>query len=130
VKGSGASDVLHKGAMENKLNLICDTGNFGSKKCKLLWWGLADFAFGWSLESGGLFYGGAFGRNLASVVVKIFSYLIQLAKKCYKICVFNAICRGNAAVTCITAQHKKGLFPSIWTGCTNLVFCIVYKPIA
>jgi hypothetical protein len=34
-------------------------------------------AFGWSLESGGRFCVGAFGRNLASVAVKMFSHLIQ-----------------------------------------------------
>jgi hypothetical protein len=30
----------------------------------------------WILESGGRIYVGAFGRNLASVAVKMFSYLI------------------------------------------------------
>jgi hypothetical protein len=42
----------------------------------LLWWGLAESAFGESLESDGLFCVGAFGRNVASVAVKIFSHLI------------------------------------------------------
>jgi hypothetical protein len=32
--------------------------------------------FGWSLESGGKFCVGAFGRNLALVAVDIFSHLI------------------------------------------------------
>jgi hypothetical protein len=30
----------------------------------------------WSVDSGGWFYVGAFGRNLASVTVKMFSHLI------------------------------------------------------
>jgi hypothetical protein len=37
-----------------------------------LWWGLAESAFGGSLESGGLFCVGAFGRNMASVTVNMF----------------------------------------------------------
>jgi hypothetical protein len=41
-----------------------------------LWWGLAEFVFGGRLESGGRFCGGAFGRNLASVAVKMFSNLV------------------------------------------------------
>jgi hypothetical protein len=41
-----------------------------------LWWGLAKSAFSRSLESGGRFCVGAFGRHMASVVVKVFSYSI------------------------------------------------------
>jgi hypothetical protein len=44
---------------------------------------VAESAFGGSLESGGRFCVGAFGRNLASVAVKIFSHLIYLIKKFY-----------------------------------------------
>jgi hypothetical protein len=50
---------------------------------KLLW-GLAESAFGGSLESGGRFCVGAFGRNLASVAKKMFSYLIYFIKAFYK----------------------------------------------
>jgi hypothetical protein len=72
-----------------------------------LWWGLAESAFGWSLESGGLFCVGAFGRNLASVAVKMCSHSIHFINKFDKFCTFNMICKGNAAINCITLQHKK-----------------------
>jgi hypothetical protein len=73
-----------------------------------LWWGIAESAFGGSLESGGRFYVGAFGRNLASVTVKMFSHLIQFIKKFYKFCDFNAIFKYNAARNCTVVQQKKG----------------------
>jgi hypothetical protein len=60
---------------------------------------------------------GAFGRNLASVAVKMFSHLIYFIKKFYKFCTFNVICKDNAVVNCITVQHKKG---SPLTGRTTL----------
>jgi hypothetical protein len=60
-----------------------------------------------SVESGGRFCVGAFGRNLASVVVKSFSGLIYFIKKFYKDFTFNAICKDNAAIKCITVQHTK-----------------------
>jgi hypothetical protein len=62
---------------------------------------------GRSLESGGQFCVGAFGRNLASVVMKMFSHLIYFAKKFYKFCTFGAICKDNAAINCITVKHKN-----------------------
>jgi hypothetical protein len=54
--------------MRKKLKSSPDGGDFGSKKCKTrLWWriwlGLAELAFGGSLESGGLFCVGAFGKE-------------------------------------------------------------------
>jgi hypothetical protein len=61
-----------------------------------LWWSLAEFAFDGSLESGGRFCVGAFGRNLASVAVKMFAHLIYLKINFYKFCTFNAICKANA----------------------------------
>jgi hypothetical protein len=63
------------------------------------------------LLSGGRFCIGAFGRNLAAVAVKMYSYLIYFVQKFYKFCTFNAICKNNAAKNCVTVQHKKGLFP-------------------
>jgi hypothetical protein len=80
--------------------------------------GLAESAFGGSLESGGRFCVGAFGRNLASVAVKMFSHLIYFKKEFYKFCTFNAICKYDAAVNCITVQHKKGPFLSTLMGHT------------
>jgi hypothetical protein len=72
-------------------------------------------AFGGSLESGGRFCVGGFGRNLASVAVKMFSNLIYFTKKFYKFRTFNEIFKDNA-INCIAVQHKKGSFPSTLTG--------------
>jgi hypothetical protein len=96
--------------MRKKLKLSSDGGDSGTKKCKR---GYGD-AYGrvWrSIESGGRFCVGAFGRNLASVAVKMFSHLIYLIKKFEKFCTFNAICEDNAAINCNTVQNKKDSFP-------------------
>jgi hypothetical protein len=76
--------------------------------------------FGGSLESGSLFLVGVFGRNLASVAVKMFSNLIYFKKEFYQFCTFNAIFKDNDAIDCITIQHKKGSFSSILMGYTNV----------
>jgi hypothetical protein len=86
-----------------------------------LWWSLAESAFGEILESGGRFCVGAFGRNLASVAVKMFSHLIYFIKKFYKFCTFNIFHKDNAAINCITVQHKNVSFPSTLTGHITLV---------
>jgi hypothetical protein len=70
-----------------------------------LWWGLKESAF---------------GRNLASVAVKMFSHVTNFIKKFYK-CTFSAICKDNAAINCITVEHKKVSFPSSLTGQTLLL---------
>jgi hypothetical protein len=82
-----------------KFKLSSDGGVSGSKKCKRSS-GSQRLARVWNMESGGLFCVGAFGRNLASVAVKMFSHLIYFLKKFYKCCTFNAICRDNAATNC------------------------------
>jgi hypothetical protein len=51
-------------------------------------------AFGGSLEPGGRFCVGAFGRNLVSVAMKTFSHLIYFIK-------ISAICKDNAAINVI-----------------------------
>jgi hypothetical protein len=71
-----------------------------------LWWDLAESSFGGSLESGGRFFVGAFGKNLASFAMKMFPHLIYYINEFYK-CTFNAICKENAAINCITAQQNK-----------------------
>jgi hypothetical protein len=42
-----------------------------------LWCALAEYAFGGSLESGGRFCVDTFGRNVASVAVKMFSHFFS-----------------------------------------------------
>jgi hypothetical protein len=42
-----------------------------------------------------------------SVAVKIFSLLIYFTKNFYKLYTFNAIFEGDAAIHCITVQHKE-----------------------
>jgi hypothetical protein len=72
---------------------------------------MSESAFGGSLDSGGRFCVGASGRN--SITVKMFSHLIHayFINKLYKFCSFNAICKDNAAINCITVQHKKSVIP-------------------
>jgi hypothetical protein len=53
------------------------------------------YAFAVSLASGGRFCVAAFGRNLASVAVKMFSHLIWFIQKFYKFCTFCAISKDN-----------------------------------
>jgi hypothetical protein len=84
--------------MWKKLKLNSDSGDSGSKKCKRGYGGaygggLTVSVFGGSVESssGGRFCVGAFGRNLASAAVKMFSHLFSFIKKFYKFCSFNAI---------------------------------------
>jgi hypothetical protein len=81
--------------------------------------------FGGNLVSGGRFCVGAFGRNLASVAVKIFSHSVYFIQKLYKFCTFNASCNDNAAINCTTFQHRYGSFPSTLTGHTKLVYFII-----
>jgi hypothetical protein len=71
-----------------------------------------------SLASGGRFCVCASGRNLASDAVKMFSHLIYFINNCYRpnCCTFNAICKDNATINCITLQQKKGSFPLNLTG--------------
>jgi hypothetical protein len=59
------------------IEISSDSGDSGSKKCKRGYYGdygggLAESAFGGSLKPGGWICVAAFGRNLNSVVVKIF----------------------------------------------------------
>jgi Tfp pilus assembly ATPase PilU len=42
-------------------------------------------------------------------------------KELYKLCTFDTISKDNAAINCITVQHRKGSFPSTLTGHTALV---------
>jgi hypothetical protein len=53
--------------------------------------GSGGISFGRSLESGGWFCVGAFGRNLASVVMMFFSHLIHFLKSCINIVVIIII---------------------------------------
>jgi hypothetical protein len=76
-----------------KLELTSDSDDSGSKNAKDTVGDLAVSAFGGSLESGGQFCVRAFGRNLASVAMKMFSRLIYFIKKLYKLCTFSAICK-------------------------------------
>jgi hypothetical protein len=78
------------------------------RNAKRLWWSLAESAFGGSLESGGRCSVCAFGRNLASVFVNMFSHSIYFIKKISnKFCTFIAVCKDNAAINCIAVQHEK-----------------------
>jgi hypothetical protein len=75
---------------------------------------------GGSLESGGCW---CVWRNLASVAVKMFSHLIYFTKKIYKFCTFSVICKDNAALNCITVQHKKSFIPVNFDG--SYASCVI-----
>jgi hypothetical protein len=103
-------------AMRKKVK--SDIGDCGTKKCRRgysgVWLGLRLVEI-WSLESGGRFCVGVFGRNLASVAVKMFPHLILLFKTIRKFCTLNVICKTNDII-CITVKHREGLFPSTFNG--------------
>jgi hypothetical protein len=73
---------------------------------------------GWRLESTGRLSVSAFGTDLATVALKMFSHLIYFIKKFNKFCTFRAISENNAETDCISVQHKKDSFPSTSTGHT------------
>jgi hypothetical protein len=50
------------------------------------------------MESGGRFCVGAFGRNLASAAVKMFSNSIYFIKTCYESYTLNSVYKDNAAI--------------------------------
>jgi hypothetical protein len=59
-----------------------------------------------------MFCVGAFGRNLASVAVKMFSHLIYFIKIFYKRCSSSAICKDDAAaINCITVLTQQRFIP-------------------
>jgi hypothetical protein len=81
-----------------------------------VWWSMS-LARG--MESGSRCRVGAFGGNLAPVVV-IFLLLIYFIKKFYKCCSFNDICEGNAEIKCTTVRYHKLSFQSTVTWGTLL----------
>jgi hypothetical protein len=103
--------------MLKKLKLSFDGGDSGSKKCKRGY----DGAYGevWrSLPLVGVW------RSVLCWCVwqesglsrrEDVSHLIYFIKTCYNFCTFNAICKDNAAINCITVQHKKVSFSSTLT---------------
>jgi hypothetical protein len=66
-------------------------------------WGLAECPFGWSVRSRDR----AFGRNLASVPVKMFLQIFYIINEFYKCCTLDAICKDNAAIHCITQFNTE-----------------------
>jgi hypothetical protein len=54
----------------------------------------------------GQFCIGAFGRNMASVALKLFTRLIYVISKCYRY-TLNALCKVKAAVNCMTLQQGQ-----------------------
>jgi hypothetical protein len=52
----------------------------------------------------------AFGRNQASVAVKMFSHLMYFIKKFYR-CTFNVICKDNAAIKMYYCLTQKNIIP-------------------
>jgi hypothetical protein len=94
------------------------------KKCK---WGYSStYGRVWqSLESGSWFCVGLFGRNLASVAMKMFSHSIYFIKTLYKSCTFNAICKENAAINHVIVLHKNVNSCKLLVGHTMLLLIII-----
>jgi hypothetical protein len=80
------------------------------------WSGLAESALSRSLELGSWFCIGVFGKNFASVAVKMFSHVIYFIRKFYKFCTFSGICKVNVAINCITFHYRNVPFPSYLMG--------------
>jgi hypothetical protein len=72
-----------------------------------LWCGFTEFVLGKSLESGGRFCFGAFGKNLASVALNKYERLICIVNRFCRLCSPNAIYKDNAPIVCITVQNIK-----------------------
>jgi hypothetical protein len=71
-----------------KLKLSTDGDDSGSKKCY-------EAMIALMVESGGRLCVGAFGGNLASVAVKMFSHLIYFIQTFCIFSIFIAICKYN-----------------------------------
>jgi hypothetical protein len=78
----------------------------------------------WPESGDSRFCVGAFGRNLFSVAVRMFSHLIYLINRFYKYYTFNAVYKDNSAINCITVEHRKDSFPSTFTGHNTLIITI------
>jgi hypothetical protein len=110
---------VRRSCYAEKIKFISDGGDSGSKKYKRGYggvWRKSSQAVGFVLVR--------FGRNLVSVAVKMFSDLIYFMKLFYKFCTFNATCKYDAEMDCITGQHKKGSFLTTLTGHTTLAIKI------
>jgi hypothetical protein len=66
-----------------------------------------------------------FGRNMISVTVKTFSHFNSFRKESDKFCNFSAICKANAAVNCVTLQHKKVHSSQLWRDKREYIY--IYK---
>jgi hypothetical protein len=89
--------------------------NCGSKKYKEGCGGASGGVWQ-SLQSGCLFDVCAFGRNLASVTMKMLSCLIYFTKKFYKCFVLNMICEDNAAINCSFSSAQRRFIPINFDG--------------
>jgi hypothetical protein len=115
-----------------KLKISPGGGDYGRRKCRRGY----TCAYGevrrnlrltevWRMESGGWFCISVFGRNVASVAVKIFAKLICTIKV-YKFRVFNETWKANAETNCITFQNKNCSFPSTSTCYTTLLLMFMF----
>jgi hypothetical protein len=72
----------------------------------------------------------SFGRNPASVAVKVFSHLIYIIKSLYKCCTVSVSYKNSVAINCslllCTVQHKS-LFPVNFDGLYARLVSIKYK---
>jgi hypothetical protein len=84
--------------MRKEFNVSSDSGDSGNKNTNMAVVALmVGSDEGWSVKLGGRFCFSAFGRNLASVTVKLFSHLIYVIMKFYIYYTYRAICKDNPA---------------------------------
>jgi hypothetical protein len=79
----------------------------------------------WSMESGGRYFVGTFGKILAgfSPLKHVFAFNL-LCEKLYNYYTFNIICKDNRAVNFVSIQHKKDSVLSTFIGHSMLVLVI------
>jgi hypothetical protein len=75
-----------------KLKVKFDYGYPGSSKCKRG-------------------CGGAFGRNLASAAMRMFSHLIYFMRTFYEFCTLKSICKHSAIIIVDALRLKPVSFP-------------------
>jgi hypothetical protein len=90
--------------MQRTLKVSSDGGDFGSKNCKRA---VMVPLVCLHLVSGCQIYVGAFGKNVASVAIKMFLHLIYFIKKFYKRC--TSVYYASDRVTVRKRVHSRQL---------------------
>lgn len=93
-------------ARKNNWNWLLTVASLAAGSANEAWWCLVPSAF---------------GRNLTSVIVNVFLYLIYFKKTFYKCRTFSAVWGDNAAISRIIFLTQKDAFLQTLTGYTTLL---------